>query len=94
MINLGFFALSGIRFHDILSGLYAFRTDLVDGLELREKRFSYTPELIWKLARKPDLRFREVPISYRFRTYAEGKKIQWWETASILRAILRYRGSR
>jgi glycosyltransferase involved in cell wall biosynthesis len=91
LINRWFLLLSGIRFRDVLTGLYAFRTELVEGMTLREKRFSYTAELLCRLARRPGIRFREVPIGYRFRTYAEGKKIQWWETATILWAMLRYR---
>jgi glycosyltransferase involved in cell wall biosynthesis len=91
LINLLFLLLSGVRFRDLLSGLYAFRTELADGLELREKRFSYTAELLCKLARRPGMRFLEVPIEYRFRTYSEGKKIRWWETGTIVWAMLRYR---
>jgi glycosyltransferase involved in cell wall biosynthesis len=94
VINRWFLLVTGVRFRDVLSGLYAFRTELVEDIELREKRFSYTAELLCKLARTPGMRFREVPIDYRFRTYAEGKKIRWWETATILWAMLRYRVAR
>ena len=44
-------------------------------LELREQRFSYTAELVWKLLRNGGVRWAEVPVSYRFRSYGEGKKI-------------------
>jgi hypothetical protein len=91
LIDAWFFIWSGIRLRDLLTGLYGFRTELVTGLELREKRFSYTAELIWKVLRKREIRLREVPGSYRFRPYAEGKKIRWWETATIVLAVLRYR---
>jgi glycosyltransferase involved in cell wall biosynthesis len=91
LINLWFFVLSGLRFRDLLTGLYAFRTELVSGMRLSEPRFSYTAELLWKLRRHGRVRWREVPIGYRFRSYAEGKKIKWWETGTILLAMLRYR---
>ena len=94
LINRWFLLLSAVRFRDVLSGLYAFRSDLVEGVTLREKRFSYTAELLSRLARTPGIRFVEVPIDYRFRTYAEGKKIRWWETATILWAMVRYRWGR
>jgi glycosyltransferase involved in cell wall biosynthesis len=91
IVNLWFWMLSGVRLHDLLTGLYAFRVQLVDGLTLRERRFSYTAELAWALVANHGLRSCEVPIGYRFRSYAEGKKIRWWETATILAALVRYR---
>jgi len=90
LVNLTFALLSGQRTQDLLTGLYAFRTALVRDVRLREKRFSYTAELMWKL-RQRGVRLTEVPVSYRFRSYAEGKKIRWWETGTILLAMLRYR---
>ncbi len=90
-INLWFRMLSGVRFRDLLTGLYAFRTELVTDLRLRERRFSYTPELIWRVQRRGGIRWCEVPIDYRFRGYGAGKKIRWWETGTILYALLRYR---
>jgi len=72
-------------------GLGRVRDDLMRLIvRLREKRFSYTAELMWKL-RQRGVRLTEVPVSYRFRSYAEGKKIRWWETGTILLAMLRYR---
>jgi glycosyltransferase involved in cell wall biosynthesis len=91
LVNVAFRLLSGPRLHDLLTGLYGFRSELVRGLRLREPRFSYTAELIWKVLRSRPVRLLEVPIGYRFRSYAEGKKIRWWETGTILLAMLRYR---
>jgi len=91
LINTWFFLLSGLKFKDLLTGLYAFRTELVSDIELREKRFSYSAELVWKLLRTRSLRWSEVPITYHFRSYAEGKKIRWWETGTLLLALVRYR---
>jgi len=91
-IGRWFRILSGLRFQDLLTGLYAFRTSCVDQIELEERRFSYTAELMWRVLRRGDVRWCEVPVSYRFRGYGEGKKIRWWETLTILRAIWRYRG--
>jgi glycosyltransferase involved in cell wall biosynthesis len=91
MVSGMFGALAGVVVHDLLTGLYAFRAELVSGLRLRERRFAYTPELMWKVLRGRAARLREVPVEYRFRDYAQGKKIKWWETATILAAILRYR---
>jgi glycosyltransferase involved in cell wall biosynthesis len=76
---------------DLLSGLYAFRSECVRQVTLHEPRFSYTPELIWKVLHTARPRWLDVPISYRFRNYAQGKSIRWWETFTILAAIGRYR---
>ncbi len=96
-VNTWFAALSGVRLNDLLTGLYAFRTALVRDLRLVERRFAYTPELMWKVLRSGPLlrsgppRIVEVPVSYRFRDYAAGKKIRWWETGTILAATVRYK---
>jgi glycosyltransferase involved in cell wall biosynthesis len=88
----GWFAwLSGVRVQDLLTGLYALRSELVTDLRLVERRFAYTPELAWKVLRRGGVRVTEVPVSYRFRGYSAGKKIRWWETGTILAATLRYR---
>jgi len=90
IVNLWLFVLSGTWFRDVLTGIYAFRTDVVAGIRLRERRFAYTAELTWKLLRRRGIRRKEVPASYRFRSYADGKKIRWWEAGTLVLAMLRY----
>lgn len=90
-INRWFQLLSGLRFQDLLTGLYACRASCIERIVLNERRFSYTAELIWRVLQRGDVRWCEVPVSYRFRSYADGKKIRWWETLTILAAIWRYR---
>jgi glycosyltransferase involved in cell wall biosynthesis len=90
-VNAWFAALSGLELNDLLTGLYAFRTELVADLRLVERRFAYTPELMWRVLHSGRARIVEVPVSYRFRDYAAGKKIRWWETGTILAATLRYK---
>ena len=53
----------------------AFRREVLMGLELCEERFGFEPEVTVKIARRPELRIFEVPITYRGRRYDEGKKI-------------------
>jgi glycosyltransferase involved in cell wall biosynthesis len=91
LLSMLFSLLSGICFRDMMTGLYAFRTAMLDGVRLSEPRFAYTPELLWKVQRLHRPRWRDVPVSYLFRGYGEGKKIRWWETFTVLYAILRYR---
>jgi glycosyltransferase involved in cell wall biosynthesis len=70
----------------------AFRRDVIQriGPTLREQRFGIEPELTAKVAKMPGVRIYERPISYRGRTYAEGKKITWRDGIWALYCILRY----
>lgn len=58
---------------------------------LREKRFGIEPELTAKVAKLPGVRIYERPISYRGRSYAEGKKIGWRDGFRAIWCIWRYR---
>ena len=67
----------------------AFRAETVKGLEIKERRFGFEPEITAKIAKRR-LRVYEVGISYRGRTYTEGKKIGWKDGVSALWCIVRY----
>ena len=60
-------------------------------VELKEERFAFVPELLLRAFHQHHARFAEVPASYRFRKFSDGKKIKWWETFTILGASWRYR---
>ena len=62
---------------------------IANRLDLRSKRFAIDPEITCKVARL-GARVYEVPVSYRGRTYAEGKKITWKDGFAALGSILRY----
>ena len=81
--------LSNLNLTDMETCYKVFRRSLLDGMTLRSNRFGIEPELTARLARRR-ARIYEVPISYRGRTYAEGKKIGWRDGISALWAILRY----
>src|SRR5579883_1085717 len=53
-----------------------FKTDILQLIPIRSDRFGFEPEITAKIARL-GCRVYEVPISYRGRSYAEGKKIGW-----------------
>ncbi|MFP4065050.1 MAG: glycosyltransferase family 2 protein [Bacteroidales bacterium] len=67
-----------------------FRADLIKGLDLKEKRFGFEPEVTAKISRIPGVRICEVGISYYGRTYADGKKIGWKDGWRALWCILKY----
>lgn len=66
------------------------RTDIAQGLQLKEQRFGFEPELTAKLSRVKDVRIYEVGISYYGRTYEEGKKIGWRDGFRAIYCILKY----
>jgi glycosyltransferase involved in cell wall biosynthesis len=66
------------------------KTDIIQGIELNEKRFGFEPEITAKLSRIPEIRIYEVGISYYGRTYLEGKKIGWKDGFRAIYCILKY----
>lgn len=66
------------------------KTDIVQGLKLKERRFGFEPEVTAKLARVEGIRIYEVGISYYGRTYVEGKKINWKDGFRAIYCILKY----
>jgi glycosyltransferase involved in cell wall biosynthesis len=72
--------LTGMLFNTTLSdmetGYKAFRSEVIQDLDLREERFGIEPEITGKICLRK-LRIYELPISYYGRSYAEGKKITW-----------------
>lgn len=67
-----------------------FKTDIIQGLSLKENRFGFEPEVTAKISRVPNIRIYEVGISYYGRTYEEGKKIGWKDGFRAIYCILKY----
>jgi glycosyltransferase involved in cell wall biosynthesis len=67
----------------------AFRRECLAGVELRQDRFGFEPEITARLA-QGGWRFYEVGISYSGRTYAEGKKIDWRDGIKAVWCIVLY----
>ena len=82
--------LSNLNLSDMEVGYKVFRADILQGIELKSRRFGFEPEITMKLAKK-GCRFYEVPISYYGRTYEEGKKITWKDGVAALYYMLRFR---
>lgn len=82
--------LNDLNLTDMETGFKVFRREAMEGIEIRENRFGFEPEITAKLAKKR-LRLYEVPVSYNGRTYAEGKKIRWWNGLAAIWHIIKYR---
>jgi glycosyltransferase involved in cell wall biosynthesis len=66
------------------------RREVIQSLNLYEKRFGFEPEVTAKLSRIPKVRIYEVGISYYGRTYEEGKKIGWKDGFRAIWCIMKY----
>ncbi|MBN1102827.1 MAG: bifunctional glycosyltransferase family 2/GtrA family protein [Deltaproteobacteria bacterium] len=70
-----------------------FRREVIQGIDIRENRFGFEPEIVAKVAALR-LRIYEMGISYYGRTYEEGKKIGAKDGLRALYCILRYNAHR
>lgn len=82
--------LTNLNLTDMETCYKLFRRDIIQSLELKEKRFGFEPEVTAKVARIPNIRIYEVGISYYGRSYAEGKKIGWKDGFRAIYCILKY----
>ncbi len=69
----------------------AFRTEIIQSVDIRENRFGFEPEITAKVARMENVRIKEVPISYYPRTVEEGKKIGIRDGLRTIYCIFKYR---
>jgi glycosyltransferase involved in cell wall biosynthesis len=67
-----------------------FKTEIVQKLKLKEKRFGFEPEVTSRISRVPNIRIYEVGISYYGRTYEEGKKIGWKDGFRAIYCITKF----
>ena len=80
---------TNLNLTDMESCYKVFTREALRGIELKENRFGFEPEITAKIAKKR-LRIYEVPISYYGRTYEEGKKINWRDGLWALWCIVKY----
>jgi glycosyltransferase involved in cell wall biosynthesis len=81
---------SGQKLTDMETCYKAFRRELIQSINIEQKRFGFEPEITAKLARRR-IQILEVPIQYKPRSWDEGKKIGVKDLISTLWCILRYR---
>ena len=83
--------LSSVWLSDMYTCYKVFSKDAINKIhpQLKSKRFGIDPELTAWVG-KMNLRVVEVPISYKGRTYAEGKKITWKDGLAAIWHIIKY----
>jgi glycosyltransferase involved in cell wall biosynthesis len=67
-----------------------FKTDILKSIRFEANRFDFEPEITARLLRK-GVNIVEVPIKYKGRKSAEGKKITWRDGFSALRPLIKFR---
>jgi glycosyltransferase involved in cell wall biosynthesis len=81
----------GIWLRDPFTMYKVFRRDCLDGLTFECNRFDFDWELLIKLVRKGHLPI-EIPISYKSRSFKEGKKISMFrDPITWLWALVKFR---
>lgn len=80
---------TGLRLTDMETCYKVFRREIIQAICIEEDRFGFEPEVTAKIAAS-GCRIEEVGISYRGRSYAEGKKIGLKDGLRALWCIAKY----
>jgi glycosyltransferase involved in cell wall biosynthesis len=81
---------TGLECTDMETCYKAFKREIIQSIDIQEKRFGFEPEVTAKIAAKK-VRFKEVSVSYNPRTKKEGKKIGWRDGFRTMYCIWKYR---
>lgn len=84
--------LYGARLTDEPTGYKLFRKSLLDQLALESNGFEFCAEVTARVLKR-GVAIVEVPISYRPRSFEEGKKIRWRDGLIAVATLLRLRFS-
>jgi glycosyltransferase involved in cell wall biosynthesis len=82
--------LYGSRLTDMETCYKMIKTDIFKGLDISSRRFEIEPEITAKLLKK-GYKIVEAPISYKGRSYHEGKKITWKDGLLALWTLVKWR---
>ena len=82
--------LYGSSLNDVYTCYKVARRGIYNSLDLEADGFSLEQEIVGK-AIKRKLRIMEVPIAYHPRTYAQGKKIRYYDAFKIIIRMIRSR---
>ena len=82
--------MTNLNLTDMETCYKLFKTEMIQGLSLKENRFGFEPEVTAKISRIPKVRIYEVGISYYGRSYEDGKKIGWRDGFRAIYCIIKY----
>jgi glycosyltransferase involved in cell wall biosynthesis len=75
---------------DMETGYKVFRRQVIEGMNIKAKRFDFEPEFTAKVLKR-HYRIFEVPITFNPRDYSQGKKIQLKDAFEAVWTLLKYR---
>ena len=81
-------SLYGAEVSDLMTCYKMYRASLIQGLTMRANGFEFEAEFLARLAQR-GARFAEVPVSFRGRTVAEGKKIHPFDAVRVIKELIR-----
>ncbi|HYU79917.1 MAG TPA: glycosyltransferase family 2 protein [Vicinamibacterales bacterium] len=81
-------ALYGVHVSDLMTCYKMYRASLVRDLRIRANGFDFEAEFTARLAQR-GAQFAEVPVNFKGRTLAEGKKIHPWDAVRVMRELMR-----
>ena len=82
--------ITNLNMTDMETGYKVFKKNVIKSISIKENSFGVEPEITVKLAKKKFI-FYEVPISYRGRSYEEGKKITLKDAFIAIYCIFKYK---
>lgn len=80
----------GARLTDEATCYKVFRMDVLRQFSLHAQRFDFCPEVTAKVLKR-GIRIHELPIAYRARTLAQGKKIRPSDFLQAMATLIKYR---
>jgi len=89
-LSLATTIIYGTKITDMETGYKVFRKQVVEGLQLKARRFDFEPEITAKIIRR-GYKIKELPIDFEARSFEEGKKITWRDGVKALYYLLYYR---
>jgi dolichol-phosphate mannosyltransferase len=90
LLNLAVRFLYGVRLTDEATCYKIFPTTVLRKMDLQCRRFEFCPEVTAKTCRM-GIKIVEVPIHYRPRSVAAGKKIRWTDGLQALTTLWKWR---
>ena len=82
--------MTNLNMSDMETGYKAFKKEVINSITIKENSFGVEPEITMKLAKKKFV-FYEVSISYKGRSYSEGKKITLKDAFIAAYCIFKYK---
>jgi glycosyltransferase involved in cell wall biosynthesis len=81
-------ALYGAQVSDLMTCYKMYRASFIRGIQIQANGFDFEAEFTARLAQR-GARFAEAPVSFRGRTFEEGKKIRAFDAVRVMRELLR-----